>query len=99
MCRVLVRSDHNRDVICVPERVAENLVSFRERFDAWLRDPENAHGYWRDVNEDFGSFRALEYDGAEAFTRWLTENVLEPGEQAYIATDVEPSASMPELYF
>ena len=99
MAWVLVQSDYNRDVICVPDRVAENLNRFRERFDAWLYDPENAHGYWRDVNEEFGSFRALEYDGAEAFTRWLTENVLEPGEQAYIVTGVEPSASMTELYF
>ena len=99
MSWVLVRSGWNRDVIYVPERVAADLAGFRARFDAWLYNPETPHGYWRDVNEEFGSFRALEYDGAEAFTHWLTEHVIEPGERAYVATDVAPDASMPELYF
>ena len=44
-------------------------------------------------------YSLVEFDGAEAFTRWLNESVLEPGKRAYIVRDAEPDASMPELYF
>ena len=99
MARVLVRSAWNRDVICVPERAAKDLNGFRARFDAWLYGLGTTHSCRRDVNEVSGCFRTLEFDGAEAFTRWLNESVLEPGKRAYIVRDAEPDASMPELYF
>lgn len=99
MARVLVRSAWNRDVICVPERAAKDLNGFRARFDAWLYGLGTTHSCRRDVNEGSECFRTLEFDGAEAFTRWHTEHVIEPGERAYVATDVAPDASMPELYF
>ena len=99
MARVLVRSALNRDVICVPDRAAKDLNGFRARFDAWLYNPDTTHSCRRDVNEEFGCYRALEFDGAEAFTRRLSERALEPGERAYIVRDAEPDASMPELYF
>ena len=99
MSWVLVRSGWNRDVIYVPERVAADLAGFRARFDAWLYGLGTTHSCRRDVNEESGCFRTLEFDGAEAFTRWLNESVLEPGKRAYIVRDAEPDASMPELYF
>lgn len=63
-------------LLSVPDCIAENIEKYKEEFDQWLHDPNNDHGYWVDVNEEFGKFRALSYDGNEAFTKWLNDTVL-----------------------
>ena len=78
-------------LLSIPDQIAPDIQHYRQEFDQWLRDPENDHGYWRDVNEEFDSFRALEYDGFEAFPKWLNETVLKDSP--------EKAVCLPTLYF
>ena len=68
-------------LLSVPEQIAADIKRYQSEFDQWLYDPENDHGYWETVNEDFGHFRAVKYDAFEAFPRWLNEYVLKDSEE------------------
>ena len=68
-------------LISVPDRIAKDIEHYRMEFDKWLYDEENDHGYWITVDEEFGKFRAVQYDGYEAFPKWLNEHVLKDSEE------------------
>lgn len=63
-------------LLSAPDRVAQDIYKYMGEFNRWLYNENNDHGYWVDVEEDFGSFRALSYDGPEAFTKWLNNTIL-----------------------
>ena len=68
-------------LLSVPEQIAKDIGRYRAEFDKWLYDPENDHGYWETVDAEFGRFRAVKYDGYEAFPRWLNDYVLKDSEE------------------
>lgn len=68
-------------LLSVPNGVAENIEKYKLEFDEWIRDENNDHGYWVEVDEEFGKFRALSYDGNDAFTKWLNDTVLRDSEE------------------
>ena len=68
-------------LLSVPEQIAKDIGHYRVEFDKWLYDPENDHGYWETVDAEFGHFRALKYDGYEAFPRWLNDHILKDSEE------------------
>ena len=60
-------------LLAVPAFVAENARAYQAEFDKWLQS-STEHDYW--VTAPDGT-KALCYDGAEAFTAWLNEYVLQ----------------------
>lgn len=75
-------------LLSVPAFVAENARVYQAEFDKWLHAPSSKHDYW--VTAPDGT-KALCYDGAEAFTAWLNE---------YVLQDSEVKAQrIPTLYF
>lgn len=78
-------------LLSVPDYVAQDIEHYKLDFDKWLRDESNDHGYWVDVNEEFGSFRALSYDGTTAFPKWLNETILKDS--------IEKAVCMPRIDF
>lgn len=78
------------DVLSVPDCIADDLSKYIHDFYDWLHDKNNDHGYWENVNEEFGSFLGLCYDGATAFPQWLNETVLKDSdEKAYLLPKIE----------
>lgn len=75
-------------LICVPQRIANNAKLYQKKFDEWLFNPESKHQYW--CNDGEGNL-AVSYDGAEAFVKWLNEIELEGTE--------EKARIIPILYF
>ena len=68
-------------LLSVPEQIAKDIDQYRAKFNEWLENPENDHGYWEMVDAEFGRFPALKYDGYEAFPRWLNDYVLMDSEE------------------
>ncbi len=74
-------------LLSVPAFVAENARAYQAEFDKWLQS-STKHDYWVTASDDT---KALCYDGAEAFTAWLNE---------YVLQDSEVKAQrIPTLYF
>jgi hypothetical protein len=43
------------DLVHVPDFVADNLYKYQRRFDKWLSNRNNNHGYWiKDSEGDWG---------------------------------------------
>lgn len=80
MARILLYflCGNDADVIECPQYVADNLKSYQRKFDKWIYDRKNQHGYW--VKDPADGGWAVCFDG-EAFLNWLNNNVLTDGDE------------------
>lgn len=77
------------DLILVPNFIAEQLIIYQRKFDKWINDISNKHGYWR---KDGEGELALSFN-AEVFVNWLNDFViLDENQRAkIIKSEFQPS--------
>ena len=70
------------DIICVPNKIAENIEYFTDLYFTWMYVNINSHTYWR-VKDDGTKILNLE---TESFVWWLNSqcNYQNSNEKAYI---------------
>ena len=86
-------------LISVPEHIAANARFYQKKFDKWLMDKSNPHGYW--IEDEDGEL-CLSYDPPVAFVKWLNNFVLDSTDNASIVKrDLPrmPDADIPLLHF
>lgn len=98
MKKIALRFTYYTDLIMVPDSVFENIHEIRSKFDKWLYDKSNDHGYWVYVE---GKKRAVSFD-TTAFVRYLNDVYLPDSKESasVLQERVEwISADVPMLFF
>lgn len=72
-------------LIRIPDNIADNALEYQMKFDKWLFDKNNDHGYWHTCPEN-GEL-ALMYNPSEAFIKWLNEYVIDNEEKAIVVKE------------
>ncbi len=89
------------DLAIVPNFVADDLYAYQKKFDEWLFDRSNDHGYW--VIDPHDGDWGLCYDD-EAFIKWLNEYIIEDENEkaAILKNDIGlyyEKLELPKVYF
>lgn len=89
MKEILLYWGWDADLVKVPDCIADNLHVYQVKFDEWIYDKNNKHGYW--VKDEEGEL-VLSFTG-EAFLRWLNQNIIENEDEKaiFIKREYEPS--------
>lgn len=74
MGKVILNWTYESDMIECPDSIADNISEYVSKFDKWLSDKNNQHGYW--VKDCFDN-DAICF-GSEAFVDWLNQNAIQP---------------------
>ncbi len=96
--KIALKFTYDTDIVSVPEDIGSHIKRYQERFDKWLYDKDNDHGYWV-VQE--GKRVAVSFD-AQAFVDYLNTVWLQDREEkAVILQEGEKNipTGMPLLYF
>ncbi len=95
--KVVLRFTYDADIIDVPEYVAVDLKSYQLKFDKWLFNKKNEHGYWR--YDSKGKKSAVAYRG-DAFVHWLNTFLPEDEKATFLESETsEYDKNLPKIYF
>lgn len=78
MKRIVLSADNFPSIYLVPDDIADNLHNYVSRFDKWLFNPVNDHGYWMELPQGGKCVCFTE----SAFIQWLNDHVLRSSEKA-----------------
>ncbi len=103
MKRVALQWTYSADIINVPDTIAENINDYQRKFDQWLYDKNNQHGYWATFQSEEGSSTCVMF-GSEAFINWLNDYILAEVDEKVIfeLKDIQLSdkyKALPLIYF
>lgn len=100
MGKVLLNWTYESDLIECPNYISNNLQEYQMRFDKWLSDKNNYHGYW---TKDCEANDGLCF-GSDAFVDWLNEYIIKDVETKVIFLKIGFKANkeemlLPHIYF
>ena len=69
MKKIALKFTYHTDLIIVPDDVFQNISEIRLKFDKWVYDKSNDHGYWVYID---GKRKAVSFD-TMAFIHYLND--------------------------
>ncbi len=86
------------NIISVPDHIADHIQHYQQKFDSWLFDKANDHGYWVIIN---GKKEAVSF-GTNAFLDYLNSYEISPNDEKATLFQEEVSEhpqDIPCIYF
>lgn len=103
MKKIVLNWTYYADIIIVPDTIAESIHDYQRKFDEWLYDKNNQHGYWITVQNEEGSSTIISF-ASEAFVNWLNDYMLVEADEkvTFDLRDIQFSdkyKELPLIYF